>query len=425
MAELRPDARDPSTVSVESLPGKALSRILFTAAGARSFGTGLTAVLLGLYLGQIGADAEALGLVVGAGLAGMAVGTAAAAFLGDRLGRRRALIVTALLSAGGLAGVAFSRSVMALAVVAFVGMVNGMGRDRGAAQVLEQSLLVDAVGDARRTRALARYTVVQDVCGALGALAAGFPWLLHRVVSTPPVEATRVMFLGAALVTIAPAIVYLRLPPDARLARRSARARWWHVPLSPVARKRVGGLAGLFALDSLGGGFLATTVLTYWFFHRFGLGGELLGPVFFAARALNAGSYLVADWLAGRIGLVRTMVFTHLPSSALLCALPVVPSAALAIALFLAREALVQMDVPTRQSYIAAVTAPGERTFALGVTSLVRNVGWATGPPLGGLAMAAFGLGAPLVIGASLKMVYDLALYASFRHLRPPEEVRA
>jgi predicted MFS family arabinose efflux permease len=159
----------------------------------------------------------------------------------------------------------------------------------------------------------------------------------------------------------------------------------------------------LFALDSLGGGLLAGSIVTYWFFRRFGLSGDVLGPVFFVARGLNAWSYLGAELLARRVGLLR---------------------GPLAIALFLAREALVQMDVPARQSYLAAVTEPGERTFALGITGLVRNVGWACGPPLAGWAMSAFGLGAPLVLGAGLKVVYDLALYASYRHVRPAEEAR-
>ncbi len=353
-------------------------------------------------------------------MAGMATGTALAAFFGERLGRRRALIGCALLSGFGLAGVALSSSVGALAVAALLGMVNGMGRDRGAAQTLEQSLLADAATDAERTRAFTRYSFVQDVGGALGSLAAALPALLERTLAATAVDASRWVLLGAAMLTLGAAALYLSLAPEPRAPRSGP--TWWRVPLSPVARQRVGGLVGLFALDSVGGGFLAGSILTYWFFRRFGLSGDVLGPVFFAARALNALSYLVAERLAARIGLVRTMVFTHLPSSAVLCVLPFLGNAPLAIALFLVREALVQMDVPTRQSYVAAVTSPGERTFALGATGLVRNAGWAVGPPAAGVAMTAFGIGAPLVIGAGLKMVYDLALYASYRNVRPPEE---
>jgi MFS family permease len=361
-------------------------------------------------------------LVVGAGLAGLAVGTTGVAFVGDRLGRRRTLIATTLLTSAGLAALALVGAPALLAIIAFLGMVNGMGRDRGPAQTLEQSLLADASDDATRTRAFTRYALIQDLAGAVGALAAALPSVLERVGGLAPLAATRGTLVGAAIVALLPLPLYLTLPAD---ARRATTDPWWHVPLSTDGRRRVGRLAGLFALDSLGGGFLAGSILTFWFFRRFGLAGDVLGPVFFVARLLNAASYVGAEWLAARIGLVRTMVFTHLPSSAVLCALPFVPWTGLAVTLFLIREALVQMDVPTRQSYVAAVTAPGERTFALGATGVVRNAGWAFGPPLGGLAMGAFGLGAPLVIGAGLKIVYDLALFASFRHVPAPEEIRS
>jgi len=358
--------------------------------------------------------------VVGSGLAGLAVGTTVIAFLGDRVGRRRALVATTLLSAAGLAGIALAETPLVLAVTALLGMVNGMGRDRSPAQVLEQSLLADGATDATRTRAFTRYTLVQDLAGAAGALAAGLPTVLERWAGLSTHAAGRGTFVGAAVLVLATLPPYLALPKE---ARRITGEPWWHVPLSPDGRRHVKGLAALFALDSLGGGFLAGSILTYWFFQRFGLSGDVLGPVFFAARLLNAASYLGAEWLAGRIGLVRTMVFTHLPSSLLLCALPFVPSATLAVAFFLVREALVQMDVPTRQSYVTAITRPGERTFALGITGVVRNVGWAFGPPLGGLAMGVR-LGAPLLVGAGLKIVYDLALFRSFRNVRAPEEKR-
>jgi MFS family permease len=395
---------------------------LIAAAGTRSLSTGLVGILLGLYLGQLGLDAGSLGLVVGAGLAGLAAGTTAVAFLGDRLGRRRTLIASALLSAAGLVAMTRAETVLPLAVAAFLGMVNGMGRDRGPAQTLEQSLLADGVTDRGRTRAFTRYTLGQDVAGACGALAAALPALLGNALGLSSLAATRWTLVAAAAALLGSVPLYRTLPPDEPRVPRGRPGPWWKVPLSPEGRRHVRGLAGLFALDSLGGGFLAGSIVTFWFFRRFGLTGDVLGPVFFAARLLNATSYFAAEWLAARIGLVRTMVFTHLPSSAVLCALPFVPAAGPAIALFLLREALVQMDVPTRQSYVSAVTAPGERTFALGVTGVVRNAGWAFGAPLGGLAMDAVGLGAPLVIGAGLKIVYDVALFASFRHVRAPEE---
>jgi MFS family permease len=386
---------------------------LYAAAGIRSFVTGLTGVLLGLYLGQAGLGAVDLGMVVGAGLGGLAGGTAVVAWWGDRLGRRRVLVVSTLLGAAGLAGVALLEAVPLLAMAAFAGMVNGMGRDRGPAQTLEQSVLADAVSLDGRITAFTRYALAQDVAGALGSLAAAVPSLLQAVGGLGPLVAYRWTLLGAAAISLVPAMLYSRVAPATPGVVSAG-------PSSPGSRRRIAGLAGLFALDSVGGGFLAGSILTYWFFRRFGVGGEVLGPVFFAARGLNALSYVGAAWLARRIGLIRTMVFTHLPSSILLLALPLVPGAPWAIALFLAREALVQMDVPTRQSYVASVVPPNQRTFALGVTGVVRNVGWAVGPAAAGFAMGGFGIGAPLVLGAGLKIVYDLVLFASFRGVRPP-----
>lgn len=379
--------------------------------------TGFTGVTLGLYLGAAGVGALDAGLVIGAGLAGLALATALVATRGRASNARATLIGTTLLSAAGLAALTLSARPGLLAVAAFLGLVNGMGRDRGPAQTVEQALLANQVAAADRTALFTRYTLAQDLAGALGSWAAAVPPLLHRTLPVTAVGAHRIAFLAAALLAALPAGLYARLP--------RAGGGAVSLPSSPSAetRRRVASLAGLFALDSVGGGFLAGSVLSYWFFQRFGLTGAVLGPLFFATRVLNAASYLVAERLARRIGLLRTMVFTHLPSSLILLLLPFAPNAWAAAAILLVREALVQMDVPTRTSYVAAVTPPGDRTFALGATGLVRNIGWATGPAGAGWAMQSLGLGAPLVLGAGLKIVYDGLLYRAFRQVRPPEEL--
>jgi predicted MFS family arabinose efflux permease len=178
----------------------------------------------------------------------------------------------------------------------------------------------------------------------------------------------------------------------------------------------------LFGLDSVGGGFLSSALIAYWFFQRYGTSEVQLAWLFFAARMLNVLSHFAAAWIARRIGLLNTMVFTHLPSSIFLMLAPLAPTANIAAALFLAREALVEMDVPTRQSYVLAVVPPSSRTYASGMTNVTRNAGWAVGPLVGGMAMQHLALAGPLLIGGTLKIFYDLALYRSFRHLRPPEE---
>jgi predicted MFS family arabinose efflux permease len=175
-------------------------------------------------------------------------------------------------------------------------------------------------------------------------------------------------------------------------------------------------------LDSLGGGFLTSALIAYWFFRRFSVAEESLGPLFFVLRLANAGSYLVAAWAARRIGLLNTMVFTHIPSSLFLIAVPFAPSFAWAVAMLLARECLVEMDVPTRQSYILAVVQPNERTYASGITNLTRNVAWATAPSFAGYFMQHLALAAPLFLGGGIKITYDLLLYVAFRRVKPPEE---
>jgi MFS family permease len=392
--------------------------LLSAAAGIRAFCIGLTGVLLGLYLARRNFSPGQLGLVVACGLAGNALATAWLAWTASRLSRRDVLLACTVLSGLGLIGIAGLSAPAALAAVAFLGLVNGMGRDRGPAQVLEQSLLSDRLPHLDGARVMTRYTAAQDVCASLGSLAAALPDLL----AGDPVRTSRLLLLVAGLVSLLPLALYLWLvPADSRPAGQPLQ----HQELSPLTRRRIRGLTGLFALDSLGGGFLAGSILSYWFFKRFGLSGEVIGPLFLAARALNAGSYFGAELLARRVGLIRTMVFTHLPSSAFLLVLPWAPSAAYAVLLFLAREALVQMDVPARQAFVAQVTGPGERVYAFGVTGLARNVGWAAGPGLAGWSVQALGLGAPLVIGAGLKIVYDLLLYRAFvRGPAAPEAAR-
>ncbi len=378
---------------------------------------GFLAVTLGLYLDRLGHGPGLVGAVVAAGFAGNAVSTLAVAARGDRWGRRRVLLGLAVLTAGGIAALAATTLPAVLVMVAFAGAVNGMGRDRGGAQALDQSVLSDGAEGPERTRVFVWYTLVQDIGGALGSAAAGAPALLGRWAGIPAPSAMRLAFLATAGVALLQLPLYARLPAAPRTAGGAARA-----PVGREDRRRVVGLASLFVLDSLGGGFLAGTILSYWFFRRFALSAGSIGLIFAGGKVLNGISYFGADALAARIGLLRTMVFTHLPSSLVLAVLPWVGAPAPAIALFLLREGLVQMDVPARQAYVAAVVAPAARTFALGVTNVARYAGWATGPALAGAAMGAWGLGAPLLAAAALKSAYDVALFVSYRGVRPEGE---
>ena len=393
-------------------------RWLYAAVLARSLATGMMGVLLGIYLASLDLDTKAIGVVIALGLAGAAFSTLLVTFFSDRFGRRRTLLVLTILSVLGALMLALSASVLTLGIAAFLGMVNGMGRDRGAALVVEQSVLPATVSDGQRTLAFAQYNVLQDIGHAFGSLLAAAPALLQRFLALDSAAALQHSMLIYAALSLLPIVAYLRLSDRIEVPRRE------QAPVSPASRRVLTRISALFAIDAIGGGFLTTALLSYFFYERFGVGVESIGALFFVARIANALSHFAAAWLAARIGLVNTMVFTHIPSSVLLLTVPFMPSFSVAAALFLLREALVEMDVPTRQSYVMAVVRPEERTFASGVTHLVRLAGWAVAPAIAGWLMSGTSLAAPLVVGAALKILYDIVLWRAFRNLRPPEEVR-
>jgi MFS family permease len=394
--------------------------IINTAAWLRSFTFGLTGVVLGIYLFRAGLSSFNIGLVVAVGLAGSALATIGVTTKADRAGRRTTLVALSLLGAIGALALAFTPAVPVLLAMAFVGMVNGTGTDRSAAFSLEQAIIPGLVPNASRTWSLAWYNVVLDAAGSLGALAAALPLLLQRWLGLSLLASYRMIFLGCALLGVVGAILYSFVSAGVEVAKSESEALPRHI--SPATKKVVTRLAGLFSLDAFGGGFLTDALVAYWFFRRFGVAEEHLGVLFFAVHLLNAASHLGAAWLARRIGLVNTMVFTHLPSSLFLVAAAFAPSLKVAVVLFLCREALVEMDVPTRQSYVAAVVLPNERTFASGVANLARNVFWAVGSSVAGFLMQNMAFSAPLVLGGGAKIGYDLLLYRAFRNLKPPEE---
>ena len=393
--------------------------LLLLTAVLRAVATGLTGVALGIHLGRLGLGAGTIGIVVGAGLAGGATAALLVTLAGDRIGRRRLLLAVTMLGAAGAATSAVLSGPVALAMASFVGMLNGMGRDRGAALVLEQAVLPGTAPDSERTRSFAVYNLLQDLGHAVGSLLGGLPTLLERGVGLGPVASGRAMLLLVALLTIACLPSYLRLSPSVDVPSSGRLA------VSPASRRILTKLSALFAVDALGSGFLPTALLSFFFFERFGASAAAISVLFFVARLANAGSHLLAAWLARRIGLVNTMVFTHIPSSLLLVTVAFAPSFAVAAVLFLLREGLVEMDVPTRQSYVMAMVKEGERTVASGVTNLVRMAAWAVAPPVAGLLMQRTSVATPLFVGAAIKIGYDLALYVAFRRLKPPEERRS
>ncbi len=402
--------------------------IVFLCGFLRSLVAGTSGVVLALFLHQIGWGLGRTGLLISVGLAGIATGTLLTGIFGDGMGRRRALLIVSTLTAVGAAALAWADALplmpAALVVAAFFGMINGLGRDRGPAYALDQALLAEMSAPQRRTWTIAWYSLLLDAGLALGSLAAGLPVLLEREAGAGPMASFRAVWMACAALSTVTAILYSRLSPsiEAAMPRAASAPRFAWQAASEESRSRIWKLAALTGMDSFGGGFLSSALVSYWFFTRFGLGLEWLGPLFAAARVANAISHLVAAWLARRIGLLNTIVFTHLPSSVFLVAVPFAPNLTWAVILFLLREGLVEMDVPTRQSFILAVVRPEERTLASGTTTFTRNVAYAAAPVFAGWAMKAVSLASPLYLGGGIKILYDVLLYFSFRQVKPPEE---
>lgn len=399
-------------------------RLIYCAAFLRSLSIGLMGVVLGIYLARRSFSATQIGFVLGIGLAGAALGTLIVSLRADRFGRRRTLVFLSVLAAVGALGLVFTHSFLGILLAAFFGTLNGMGSDRAGAYALEQAIIPQTVTSERRTIALSWYNLVLDAGHALGALAGSLPLVFERWLGIGLLSAYTVTFAIYAACNLLSAIVYLFLSPEIEVVRTPGLAGGEH-KISPQSRKIITRFAAISGLDSLGGGFLTDALFAYWFFLRFGVAEGALGPLFSAAHLLNSISYLLAARLARKIGLLNTMVFTHIPSSLFLIAVPFAPSFRVAVALFLARESLVEMDVPTRQSYLAAVVQPEERTFASGVANLTRNISWATAPTLAGYLMQHVAPATPLFLGAGAKITYDLLLYSAFRRVKPPEEQAA
>jgi len=388
-----------------------LRRILAVQA-LRAFAYGFGVVVLGTELDRTGASALQVSLVFTSMLAGMALTSTVVAVTGDRLGRRR-LYVT-LLTVMGITGAVYAVTarVWILALVALTGTVSTDANDSGPITSLEQAMIGQAPG-ATRVRVFGRYNAAAYLCGALGSLAAGGPAFLRRVWTGAPAD--RRWFLVLPIVATLCVAIARGLSP-AMEPEGSPRD---HRPLER-SRRSVRRLSGLFALDSFAGGFVVSSFIVFWFARRYDVGPEVMSLVLFAAGLLQAASSIVAARLGARIGLLNTMVFTHLPSNLLLLSVPLMPAAPAAIALLLLRFALSQMDVPTRQAYLAALVDPEERTAAAGITNTSRYVVRPFGQLLGGALMSA-SVAAPFIAAGTLKCVYDLALYRTFRRVPLPE----
>ena len=391
---------------------------LYAARAARGFGDGFAAIILPAYLLEIGFNPLQIGLVATAALLGSAATTLAIGFLAPRYHLRTLLLAcAALMVVTGIAIPSFQHFVF-IAAIAFIGTMNPTTGDIGVHVPLEQAALAHGVSDQDRTRVFARYSLIGALSIAAGALAAGAPDLLVSL-GMGRIGALQAMFYVYAALGLVGALFYARIPRAevAEVKETAPRA----TALGP-SRRTVYKLAALFSLDSFAGGFTVQSLMALWLFERFDLSLAAASAFFFWSNVLTALSYPVAARLGKRFGLVNTMVFTHIPSSVCLILAAFSPSLTIVLALLLVRSALSQMDVPTRTSYVMAVVTPAERTAAASVTAVPRSLASAISPALSGALLSTSFAGLPLVVCGVLKIVYDLSLLFSFRHIKPPEE---
>ena len=399
--------------------GSSDARRILVARGLRAFGDGFVALLVPIYLLELGFSALAIGAIVTSTLIGTALVTLWTGMVANRYSVRRLLLAAALLMAATGAAFAVTTAFWPLLLIAFVGTMNPTSGDASIFLPLEQAALAQTAEPRRRTAVFARYSVIGSLAGALGTLAAAAPdWATDwgGVTRLGAMQAMFGAYAGLGLITL---VLYRPLTPAIE-ARQATRAK----PLQQ-SKRLVYGLAALFGMDSFGTGFLVQSLLALWLYQRFQISVTTAAAILFWSGICSAVSYLVAVPIAARIGLINTMVFTHLPSNVLLALVPFAPDLPIAIALLLARSALSQMDVPTRNSYVMAVVAPEERPAAASVTAVPKTFAWAAGSLISGYLLTLSSFGWPLLIGGVIKGAYDILLLVKFRKVRPPEEVRS
>nr|WP_294805749.1 MFS transporter [uncultured Nitrososphaera sp.] len=390
----------------------------------RTFAYGFLSIVLAIYLKTIGFDNVLIGLVLAATLVNSVIFTLVASFYANRIGRRNTLVIyAALMSVAGLVFVVTDNHA-ALIGAALVGTINVTGSETGAFLSIEQALLPQTVRDQkRRTLAFALYNMAGTLAMSAGVLLSGLPSIFQQQQQgLNQIESIKPLFLLYSLLGIVVLAIYMSLSKKVESMANESLAAKKQMPLSPASKKIVGKLSGLFAVDAFAGGFVIQSIVSFWFYTKFGADLAALSLIFSAAGALTALSFLAAAKIADRIGLINTMVFTHIPSNVFLILVGFAPSLPLAIAFYLTRMALSQMDVPTRQSYIVSVVAEEERTPAAGITNISRNISQAVSPSLTGYILQALpALAAPFVFGGALKIAYDIALYLNFRNIKPSE----
>jgi MFS family permease len=404
-------------------------RLLFATRIARLFAYGFLSVVLVLYLAQVGLNEMQIGLLLTLTLIGDTILSLWITTNADRMGRQRMLILGAVLMI--LAGVifAFTRSFVILLITATLGVISPSGYEVGPFLAIEQSALSQIVPNEQRTKIFAWYNLVGSFATALGSVSAGTLAQALQGSGMTPLGSYRMVVIGYAAMGLMIGLLFTRVSSAVEVSQvlDGSDSHFTFKSFLGLHRSRViiFKLSALFSMDAFAGGFVLQSILAYWFYVRFNVQPAMLGSIFFGANILAGVSALTATWVASKIGLIRTMVFTHIPSNILLILVPLMPNLPLAITVLLLRFSISQMDVPTRQSYTMAVVAPDERSAAAGITGIARTTGASlspvfTGPMLANTALISM----PFFLSGGIKIVYDLMLYRSFKAVKPPEETK-
>ena len=396
-------------------------KIIILARSTRTFAQGSIAVLLAVYLDLLGFTLTQIGVFFSFGVAGAALFSFLVSLIAEKVGRRRLMVALTLTTAAASVVLVVTDDVAVLTAFAFLGTLSGVGGGGGAqpTQPLEQASLADAAPAARRTDLFAVYGIASTGAAAVGALAAGLPEIFQSHLGASELGAFKVMFVAFVVLLLVVALLYSLLSSSVEVR---AEARRWMNPLALPSRRIIFTLTALFSVDNFAGSLLLQSLVAYWFSTRFGLELGALAVVFFFSQLLSAISLWLAARIAARIGLINTMVFTHIPANLFLIGAAFAPSATLAVVFWQLRSFLGQMDVPTRTSYIMAVVGPEERVAMAGIHTVGRSVSGIGGPTVATALWQAVSASAPLIGCAVLKITYDIALFFMFRNLKPPEE---
>jgi len=397
-------------------------KLLLGARVVRTFSYGFLSVILAIYLKLVGFDDILVGIVLTATLVNSVFFNLLSSAYADKIGRKNILIIYAALMIASSVIFFVTSNYIALVIAALVGTINVTGSEVGAFLSLEQAMLTQTVSDIKKRNSIfAIYNAVGTFAMSAGVLLSGLPAILQNY-GFDKIGAIKSLFLIYAACAVVVLVIYLMLSKNIEV-KENLKSGMSMKNISPKSKSIILKMSSLFAVDSFGGGFVIQSIVSFWFYTKFGADLSSLSYIFAVAGVLTAISYIASSKIASKIGLVNTMVFTHIPSNVLLILLAFAPSLSIAVSLFFARMSLSQMDVPTRQSYIMGVVSENERIHAAVYTNTSRNISQAISPSITGIIIQTLSLSAPFVVGGVLKIVYDVGIFFSFRKIKPPEEL--